>query len=203
MTQVGRAAMALGVVAAVAGLGCAGARSSAPGAALPTSMKMAGVEAKIGKPGIGVDAHKMADDNTRAAAILAELMLHHPEEGFRVLTVGSEGVGVARGPFKFLIQPRINGVGKVNRFVVKQFYEVKPAEAKNAARLQELCFELNTTMPFLKASILNTARGPLFVAESEISFGDTILLSDLGTYLDELKHETLSQGGKRMATYLK
>jgi hypothetical protein len=203
MTLAGRAAMALGVAAAVLGMGCAGSRAAAPSPFGPTSVKTAGLGVLIGKAGLDVQAHKVADDDTRAAAVLAELMLHHPEQGFRVVTVGSEGVGVARGAYKFLLQPRIKGVGQSNKLVVMQFYEVKAEEARHATRLQELCFEINTTMPFVKASILDTPRGPLFVAASELSFGDTLMLGDLGQFLDDLKHRTLAQGGRRMAVYLK
>jgi hypothetical protein len=200
----GRAATILvGIVATVWGVGCAGAKAQSPAPAVPTAMKTAGVPAKIGEAKIDIGGHALSDDDARAAGILAELMLHHPEEGFQVLTVGTDGVGVARGPFKFLIQPKIKGPGKTNKLVIKQFYMVRPEHAASAEKLQELCFELNTTMPFIHASILQTQRGPLFVAQSELSFGDTLMLGDLATYLDELKHEFLAQGAKRMAAYLK
>jgi hypothetical protein len=204
MTLGGRGRLALvGAAATVLGLGCAGTRAASPAPATPTTIKTNPLPAKVGPASMEVAAPEIADDDTRAAGVLAEVMLHHPEEGFRVLTVGSDGVGVARGPYKFLIQPRIQGVGQTNRFVIKQFYEVRPEEARHADKLEELCFEINSTMTFVRASLLHTSSRTLFVLTSELTFGDSISLGDLGTYLAELKHETLTQGGRRMAAYLK
>jgi len=192
-----------GAAVALLVLGCAGPREATMMPVTPTAGATRVVPVRFGKARLEVDADKVADDATRAAALLASLMTRHPEEGFRVLSVGSGAVGVARGPYKFLIQPQIEGVGKPNRFLVKQFYEVKSDEAQHAEKLEELCFEINSTMRFVQASLLQAPGRTLFVLTSELAFGDVITLRELATYLDELKHETLAQGGRRMAAYLK
>ncbi len=142
-------------------------------------------------------------DNARATATLAALLVEHREIGLRVLALGTDWVGVARGPYKYLLQPQVRGPGRLNTLLVKQLYAVKDKFVGHDDQLAELCFEIDTTVPFVHAHVMPVPHGALFEAQSELRFGTTLRLDTLPTYLDHLKQATLARAGKRLARYVK
>ena len=194
----GRGLGAVAVAVSLLASGCVGSRIASPRDAFHLALPPGPTIATGGTQFVVT-----SDDNARAAATLAALMVEHPELGFRVLVVGSDGLGVARGPYKYVLQPRVLGPGRPSKLVVKQLYAVKDQFVGHDAQLAELCFEVDTTMRFLHASVMSTPRGPLFVARSELPFNTVLPLDALGRYLDDLKRSTLAQGAARLTRYLK
>jgi hypothetical protein len=191
-------AAALGSTETLAAAGCGGAHA---GAAAPQSPRA--MAPNLRDLPSGPALHVTSEDDVQAAKALAEMMRAHPEMGFVVINVEGDRIGVAHRRGKFLLQPRMRGPGGINRIIVMQLYAVKDEFRGREAQLKEVCYQINSTYDFLTTYLQPAVVTTLFVAQSQLTFGDDLSLGFLGKYLEELKKATLQVAAKSLVAYLK
>jgi hypothetical protein len=182
-------------VALAASVGCAGSAASrhALGTANPSLRAIPS----------GPALHVTSDDDVQAATALAAMMRANPEMGVTVINQDGDRLGVARKGAKFLPQPRMHGPGGINRIIVMQLYAVKDEYRGREQQLKDLCYQVNSTYDFLTTYLQPAHVTTLFVAQSQLTFGDDLSLGFLAKYREELKAATLQVAARSLVAYLK
>lgn len=142
-------------------------------------------------------------DDAATARSLAQLIGAHPEFGLRVVRLDGPRVGVQWGVGTFVLRPRITGRGGVNRLVVEQYYYVSPEQYRgHEGEVVAACDRINRRSDFLNTRIVPRVGAPLFVATSDLTFGNHLSLWHLTRYLVELKRATLVVLSPALGRYL-
>ncbi|HEY3354525.1 MAG TPA: hypothetical protein VGQ83_14835 [Polyangia bacterium] len=152
---------------------------------------------------VGPALHVTSDDDSQAALALATMIRQHPETGFAIINLEGDRVGVSRKGAKFLLQPRMRGPGEINRIIVMQLYAVKDEFRGREQQLKDVCYQINSTYDFITTYLQPAFVTTLFVAQSQLTFGDDLSLGFLGKYLEELKRATLQVAARTLVAYLK